>query len=85
MQEHLAVFVQLVGFHDPELAAHLADMGFMPELFAIPWFLTLFAHVFPIASVCTLWDTLLLGPPSLPLFMAVALMYQVRGIGRVHF
>ena len=43
-QDSLAVFRQLLSFHDAELAAHLDDVGFHPELYAIPWFLTLYTR-----------------------------------------
>jgi len=43
-QDSLAVFRHLISFHDPELAAHLDDIGFMPDLYAIPWFLTLYTR-----------------------------------------
>ena len=33
MTEYLWVFCQLVMFHDPELALHLQDMGFIPGKF----------------------------------------------------
>lgn len=51
MQEYLAVFTHLIGFHDPELAYHLFEENFIPELYAIPWFLTCFAHVFPLNKI----------------------------------
>jgi TBC domain-containing protein kinase-like protein len=44
MQEYLALFSQLIAFHDPELFVHLADIGFQPQLYAIPWFLTMFTR-----------------------------------------
>ncbi len=37
MQEFLAVFLHTIAYHDAALAHHLSDMGFIPELFAIPW------------------------------------------------
>ena len=72
IQEYLAVFQQLITFHDPELANHLSDMdgqAFVPDLYAIPWFLTMFAHVFPIKKILYLWDTLLLQDSAFPLFV----------------
>ena len=72
IQEYLAVFQQLITFHDPELANHLADMegqAFVPDLYAIPWFLTMFAHVFPIKKILYLWDTMLLQDSAFPLFI----------------
>lgn len=46
IQEYLTKFSQLIAFHDPQLANHLYDIGFIPELFAIPWFLTMFSREF---------------------------------------
>ncbi|XP_046853443.1 TBC domain-containing protein kinase-like protein isoform X2 [Xenia sp. Carnegie-2017] len=45
IQEYLAVFCHLIAFHDPELFNHLDEIGFQPELYAIPWFLTMFTQV----------------------------------------
>ena len=30
--EYLALFSQLIAFHDPELFVHLADIGFQPQV-----------------------------------------------------
>ncbi|CAO3685484.1 unnamed protein product [Rhizopus stolonifer] len=78
LQEYLAVFRHLLSFHDPELSSHLDDIGFMPDLYAIPWFLTLFTHVFPLDKIYHLWDKLLVGPSSLPLFAGIAILRQIR-------
>ena len=78
LQEHLLLFRQLLAYHDPELGIHLHSIGFEPELFGIPWFLTLFTHIFSLDKVYPIWDTLLLDPYRLPLFFAVALMVSLR-------
>lgn len=78
LQEYLAVFRHLLSFHDPELSSHLDTIGFMPDLYAIPWFLTLFTHVFPLDKIYHLWDKLLVGPDSLPLFAGIAILRQIR-------
>ncbi|KAF2351881.1 Rab-GTPase-TBC domain [Trinorchestia longiramus] len=44
IQEYLAKFSHLVAFHDPLLFSHLASIGFVPELYAIPWFLTMYTR-----------------------------------------
>ena len=36
------------------------NIGFIPELYAIPWFLTCFAHVFPLEKIMHIWDSLIL-------------------------
>ncbi|KAI9475379.1 MAG: rab-GTPase-TBC domain-containing protein [Benjaminiella poitrasii] len=78
IQEYLAVFRHLLSFHDPELSSHLDTIGFMPDLYAIPWFLTLFTHVFPLDKIYHLWDKLLVGPSTLPLFAGIAILKQIR-------
>lgn len=44
IKECLAKFSQLTAFHEPVLAKHLSSINFIPELFAIPWFLTMFSR-----------------------------------------
>ncbi|XP_031552382.1 TBC domain-containing protein kinase-like protein isoform X2 [Actinia tenebrosa] len=78
IQEYLAVFSQLIAFHDPELFNHMQEIGFIPELYAIPWFLTMFCHVFPLHKIYHLWDTLLLGNASFPSCIGVAILQQLR-------
>lgn len=46
IQEYLGKFSQIIAFHDPQLANHLKSINFVPELFAIPWFLTMFSRKF---------------------------------------
>jgi len=53
---HLALLGQLVPYHDPELAIHLAETGMTPDLYATPWFVTLFARTTPIEVILNLWD-----------------------------
>nr|XP_020007357.1 TBC domain-containing protein kinase-like protein isoform X2 [Castor canadensis] len=48
------------------------------ELYAIPWFLTMFTHVFPLHKIFHLWDTLLLGNSSFPFCIGVAILQQLR-------
>ncbi|XP_067138557.1 TBC domain-containing protein kinase-like protein [Centruroides vittatus] len=78
IQEYLTVFSHLIAFHDPELTNHMNSIGFIPELYAIPWFLTMYTHVFPLHKIFHLWDTLLLGSASFPLFIGVAILQQLR-------
>ncbi|XP_013390013.1 TBC domain-containing protein kinase-like protein [Lingula anatina] len=78
IQEYLAVFSNLIAFHDPELFNHLDEIGFIPDLYSIPWFLTMYAHVFPLHKIVHLWDTLLLGNSSFPLCIGVAILKQLK-------
>uniref|UniRef100_A0A0N4ZHR5 TBC domain-containing protein kinase-like protein n=1 Tax=Parastrongyloides trichosuri TaxID=131310 RepID=A0A0N4ZHR5_PARTI len=78
IQEYLAVFTQLLAFIDSKLYFHLNEMDFCAELFAIPWFLTCFAHVLPLHKLFHLWDTLLLTDSSFTLFIGIAILVQMR-------
>ncbi|KAF6738377.1 TBC domain-containing protein kinase-like protein [Oryzias melastigma] len=70
-ERNLTVFSQMIAFHDSELSNHL-------DLYAIPWFLTMFTHVFPLHKIFHLWDTLLLGNSSFPFCIGVAILQQLR-------
>ncbi|KAF9921255.1 hypothetical protein FBU30_008772, partial [Linnemannia zychae] len=78
IHEYLAVFKHLVSYHDPELSSHLDHIRFIPQLYAIPWFLTLFTHIFPLDKIYHLWDKILVGPSSLPLFVGIGILQQFR-------
>nr|CDJ90808.1 Serine threonine protein kinase-related and RabGAP TBC domain containing protein [Haemonchus contortus] len=78
IQEQLAVFNHLLAFVDAKLYTRLASMEFYPELFAIPWFLTCFAHVLPIHKLFHIWDHLLQRDSSFPLFIGLAILRQLR-------
>ncbi|XP_071857403.1 TBC domain-containing protein kinase-like protein isoform X1 [Bombus fervidus] len=78
IQEYLGKFSQIIAFHDPQLANHLRSINFVLELFAIPWFLTMFSHVFPLHKILHLWDKLLLGDSSFPLLVGLAILKQLR-------
>lgn len=68
----------LVEFIDPDLVNHLQALDFLPQLFAIPWFLTCFAHVLPLHKLFHLWDALLLADATFPLFIGVSILTQLR-------
>uniref|UniRef100_A0A1B0AHB8 TBC domain-containing protein kinase-like protein n=1 Tax=Glossina pallidipes TaxID=7398 RepID=A0A1B0AHB8_GLOPL len=78
IKEYLCKFKQLTAFHEPVLAQHLVSICFIPELFAIPWFLTMFSHVFPLHKILHLWDKLMLGDSSYPLFIGIAILKQLK-------
>lgn len=78
IQEYLAKFSHLQAFYDPALFNHLDEIGFIPDLYAIPWVLTMFSHVFPLHKIFHLWDTLLLGNSGYPLCVGLAILLQLR-------
>ena len=78
IQEYLAKFSHVQAFHEPQLFCHLDGIGFIPDLYAIPWILTMFAHVFPLQNIFHLWDKLLLGDSSFPLCIGLAILMQLK-------
>ncbi|CAB3400826.1 unnamed protein product [Caenorhabditis bovis] len=78
IQEYLTVFNHLLAYIDPVLYTHLVDLGFVPELYAIPWFLTCFAHVLPMHKLYHIWDKILLHDSSFPLMVGLAVMKELR-------
>ncbi|PFH38006.1 hypothetical protein BESB_003470 [Besnoitia besnoiti] len=78
IEDQLACFSQLLYFFDPLLATHLQAIGLGPDLYALSWLLTLFAHALDLPQLFLLWDSLLLHPPSFVLFVAVCLVHHLR-------
>ncbi|RHW69974.1 GTPase activating protein [Trypanosoma brucei equiperdum] len=66
------LFAVLLRYCDPQLATHLLDtVECGPELFAVGWFLALFAHGLPMAKVFLLWDFLFVYAAVFPHCLAV--------------
>ena len=78
VQQYLGMFSDLLSYHDAALADHLEKLGFLPNLYAIPWFLTMFTHVLPLHKVLHVWDCLLLGDERFPLCIGLAILSQLR-------
>lgn len=78
VQQYLSMFSELLSYHDSSLAAHLEKLGFLPNLYAIPWFLTMFTHVLPLHKILHIWDCLLLGDEKFPLCIGLAILNQLR-------
>lgn len=80
LQEHLHILKQILSYHDPELAMHLHQIGFHPNLYAIPWFITLFTHLFSMDQIYRLWDKLLMSNSQLPFFIAYSMLKNLKEI-----
>eukprot|EP01132_Coremiostelium_polycephalum_P004970 gene4970-6191_t len=78
LSDMMLTYQQLLSYHDPEVSNHIHQIQLEPNFYAIPWFITIFAHLFPIDKIDILWDTILLGPSSLPYFIAVSIICQFR-------
>lgn len=78
VHQYLSMFSELLSYHDALLANHLGKLGFLPNLYAIPWFLTMFTHVLPLHKILYVWDCLLLGDEKFPLCIGLALLNQLR-------
>ena len=50
LQKRLLHCRHLLAFHDPALASHLGEQGVTPDLYAIPWVMSMFSTVLPIAA-----------------------------------
>ncbi|CAI5739039.1 unnamed protein product [Peronospora destructor] len=69
----------LMLYHDPELCHYLDQHDMTPELYVMPWFMTLFARSLPPEFVFYLWDIFLLEEgPYLLHFVAYALVAANR-------
>ena len=84
LQASLRLFRLLLQYHDPPICAVLDQFDVVPELYATPWFLTLFARGHDAAVLFPLWDFLFScvrqpGPAILHC-LAVALLQQNRAI-----
>lgn len=61
---YLGLLEQLLNFFNPKLGAHFQNIGFSANLYAVPWFLTMFSHVVSINKIYVLWDKLLIKTSS---------------------
>ncbi|KAJ3060879.1 hypothetical protein HDU98_003165 [Podochytrium sp. JEL0797] len=68
----------VLAFHDVEVTAHFRGMGITPDMFAIPWVMTMFAQVFQLDRLYHLWDTLLLTGKEFPVFLVFSIVHQLR-------
>lgn len=73
------LFHILLLYHDPQLALHLQDNDFPPELYSPQWFLTLFSRSLPMTQVLRLWDMLIaVDDPSFTFFVGLCLLRRLR-------
>ncbi|CAK0868328.1 unnamed protein product [Prorocentrum cordatum] len=72
------LYSSLLGFADPQLALHLQAIGMQPDVYAVEWFPTWFAQLFPLSQTQLLWDGISKTPPQFPIFVAVCLMHLFR-------
>ena len=64
VEVYLETFQNLIGYFDPELAMHLAKIEFWPDLYAVPWFLTMFSHTLSLHNLLQLWDAIFSVPQN---------------------
>lgn len=75
---YLGIFLQLLNFHDPVLTSHLHKLGLGPKAYAINWFYTMFAYVFPLDKLVLLWDRILISEANYPWLVGLAILNQLR-------
>lgn len=81
LQLQLVAYHLLMNYHEPQLSMILRKEGLTPDMYVMPWLITLFARRHAIPVVLHLWDILLQVQPSSPLliiFLSVALMQKGR-------
>lgn len=78
VQQYLAMFSKLLDYHDSAMSEHLKNLGFIPNLYAIPWFFTMFTHVLPLHKILHIWDCLMLGDERFPLCIGLAILNQLK-------
>ena len=75
------MFHLLLLYVDPQLALHLQEQGFPPELYSPQWFLTLFSRALPLPHVLRLWDMLIaVDDPSFTFFIGLCLVRRKRDL-----
>jgi hypothetical protein len=72
-------FHLLLMYFDPQLASHLDDQEFPPELYSPQWFLTLYSRSLPLPIVLRLWDVIIaVDDPSFIFFVGLCLLRRKR-------
>jgi len=73
------MFHLLLMYYDPQLALHLHEQDFPPELYSPQWFLTLYSRSLPILSVLRLWDMFIaIDDPAFTFFIGLCLLNRSR-------
>jgi hypothetical protein len=73
------MFHLLLLYVDPQLALHLEEQDFPPELYSPQWFLTLYSRALPLPHVLRLWDMLIaIDDPSFTFFIGLCLLRRKR-------
>jgi hypothetical protein len=69
----------LLLYFDPQLARHLHEQDFPPELYCPQWFLTSYARSLPLAHVLRLWDMMIaVDDPSFIFYVGMCLLRRKR-------
>ncbi|CAH8493728.1 unnamed protein product [Dicrocoelium dendriticum] len=71
------ILLRLFAFHAPALAVCLTDLNVPLVGLTTGWVYTLFSHAMPLDRTEVIWDTLIAGPPSLPMFFYIAVFLQL--------
>jgi Rab-GTPase-TBC domain len=67
----------LLRFHVPKIASKLDEAGMFPEMYAVPWFITVFSYKLDIETTLKLWDFVIAeDDPSFVFFLSVSLVIQ---------
>ncbi len=73
LNEKILLYKWMLMLEDPNLSLHLDKTGFGPELYAVTWFMNLFAMVYEVEKVKKIWSYIL-GNPDFIVCFAVSIM-----------
>nr|VZI29676.1 unnamed protein product [Spirometra erinaceieuropaei] len=77
LKSYFNLLLPLLAFHLPSLAAHFARLNVPLTGLTTGWIYTLFSHSMPLDRTEILWDSIIAGPVSFPMFVYVAIFYQL--------
>jgi len=79
LQLCIHIFRLLLQYHDPSVARALERNHLTPELYAMPWAMTMFARDIELSQVLILWDWMVADKdPALWLYLGIALLLRHR-------
>ena len=74
MEECIYVHNALLKKYMPKLATKLTEIGFLPQMYCVHWFMTIFAVYFPMDVVVRIWDVYLIEGRKTVFRLGIAIM-----------
>ena len=74
LEECIYVHNALLKKYMPKLSNRLAEIGFLPQMYCVHWFMTIFAVYFPMEIVVRIWDVYLIEGRKTVFRLGIAIM-----------